>query len=312
MMKKKGSGFNDEVVTPGPQSGEPHTPTPQEELTFEAAYKKHLAEAKAIAEHEIVEFKGYDALVLGNAIRGVVEVVGAEGDFLHADALKHLQVKGAELRAAIGIAQGFSFVSLLVDRDVSSDGAIERQYVVVAPARRKLLAAAESLVASGVIDDADVAPVRPGHGKRDAGEDVLKLVSLFRKRAKAIAGKHPITAAELDAAEQAASALLMLVKPAGAVRERKLPADAIEHIELRARFWTLLNRRYELLWKVGAWIWGWKVDEHVPALLSRKLGSRRSGDAATGSTGAVKDAVAAGGEPAAAPKRKARASKRRK
>ena len=42
------------------------------------------------------------------------------------------------------------------------------------------------------------------------------------------------------------------------------------------RFWTLVNHRYDVLWRSGAWIFGRAVDEQVPPILSRDLGPRKA------------------------------------
>ena len=179
-----------------------------------------------------------------------------------------------ELRAAVVLAKAFSWANLLIDRDIASDGTAPALAKTVAVHRRKLMKTAEALVEADLLADAELQPIRPGHGPRDAAQDVTRLVAIFRKHAKKFAGKHPISEAELDQAEKDGADLWVRLNPEGAVQVKRLPQAVQADIEIRDRLWTLLLRRYEMAWKAGAMVWGWAVDEHVPALRARQAGKR--------------------------------------
>ncbi len=250
------------------------TLTAQQKTTFEAAYKHHLAEAKALPDHAVIPFAGNPDLVLGNVQRGAGVVVGLDGEFLHADIIRALGFKPEQLRAVVVLAQAFSWASLLINRDIASDGTTQALITRVMKHRRRLMTTAEALVESNLLDDAELDPIRPGYGPRDGAKDVTRLVALFRAHAKTIAGKHPIGEADLAQAEEDASDLWMRLNPEEAVQVKKLPEKVQKDIELRDRFFTLLYQRYEQLWKIGAVVWGYDVDEHVPALRARQAGRR--------------------------------------
>lgn len=285
--------MNDKTKKPrGGKSGEAaggdvaaETLTTQQKTTFEAAYKQHLAEAKAIPNHEVMSFAGNPDLVLGNVQRGVGAVVGLDGEHLHADIIRALSFKPEQLRAAVVLAQAFSWANLLINRDIASDGTTQALITKVMKHRRRLMAAAESLAESNLLDGAELDPIRPGHGPRDGAQDVTRLVAIFRAHEKRIAGKHPLGEADLAHAEADASDLWMRLNPEEAVQVKKLPEKVQQDIDVRDRFWTLLHRRYEKIWKIGAVVWGYDVDEHVPALRARQAGKRAPAAAAGDSAG---------------------------
>ena len=72
-------------------------------------------------------------------------------------------------------------------------------------------------------------------------------------------------------ADEVGSKLQTLLKTKGTPADNR-PAPALATaVETRNRFWTLVYQRHEHMWRIGAWLWGHAVDEHVPPLQSRSV-----------------------------------------
>ena len=65
------------------------------------------------------------------------------------------------------------------------------------------------------------------------------------------------------------SELVALLQTSTTRKRAKANASLDEALDHRDRLWTLLHDGYEGVWKMGAILWGRRVDEHVPPLLSR-------------------------------------------
>lgn len=241
----------------------------------EEAFECFLAEARALPVHEVEEFAFDDSIVYQNHVRGVRDVVGLEGPYRNASILAGLPVDPAWLREGPLLAQGFLFARLQINREVFSDGTIQDQLDKGYPLRRLLLDTANLLVRQGLLPDAEVAPIRPGSGKRDAANDLVRLAALFKKHWEALLGKHAIKLEQVNEAARIGSRLQTLLKGEGNKAAKLLPEPTLANIDLCNRFWTLLKKRHELLWKCGAWVFGPSVDEHVPPLLSRQRAPRK-------------------------------------
>ncbi|MFW5741538.1 MAG: hypothetical protein ACOC1F_14385 [Myxococcota bacterium] len=137
--------------------------------------------------------------------------------------------------------------------------------------RRKMLSSAHALREAGLLPEREVLPIQEGHGVVDSAGDLPQLSSLFRRHAGAIQGKHPISEDDLARADSLGTRLLEILQPGGAASTPLTNEKLEAAVDARDRLWTLLTKRYELLWKVGAWLFGYEVDDKLPRLQSRKL-----------------------------------------
>lgn len=283
---KKGTSKGTKTPAPATSHSNAHAAAggAPEEVGSEEAFQRFLAEARGLPAHEVVEFVFDDSIVYKNVEHGVRDVVGLDGPYRNAAILAKLPVDLGWLRATTVLAQGFLFAALHVDRVVFSDGTIQDQLDKGYPLRRLLLDTANLLVRQGLLPDAEVAPIRPGSGKRDAANDLVRLAALFKKHWTKLLGKHAITEPQVADAARIGSRLQTLLKGEGNKESDVLPAPMLDNIDLCNRFWTLLKKRHEVLWKCGAWVFGPSVDEHVPPLLSKKLGPRKKAEPAPGPT----------------------------
>jgi hypothetical protein len=241
-------------------------PTPSE-ATLAAAYARRREAASAVAGGDVRPLSG-DPI---QALQTVLAVVAK---------LRPLRAKLAELPgfdldeafAATDYAFGLVHAAGRVDR-LRSDGALPAQIRRARALRRTLLASAQILAASGLLPRAKVDEIGRHATTQQGVADCGTLAQLFRRKAKSIAGKHPITEAEIDEAIALSTALAREIRPAGSRRVRRATGARAEAIGLRDRFWTLLWNSYEELWRGGAYLWGRTlVAERIPRLGS---GGRR-------------------------------------
>jgi hypothetical protein len=147
--------------------------------------------------------------------------------------------------------------------------------------REIMLDGAELMAKKKLIPASEVARIRAGQGAIDSANDLVSLAALFNKYEKAIAGKHPITAEEIAEAEDIGGQLLAILKPAGG-RKKGRPDDAVAAVDARDRLWTLLVGEHAYLERLGGWLWGRALSDHVPPLQSRIVKSKKKAGKKTG------------------------------
>lgn len=253
----------------------PSAADPLPEIGAQAAYNLYLPEAQKLPDDKLAEYRVDPQLAYQNARRGAENVLAELTRIKHELPLADVEA----VRTLPQVSQGLLFAALQVNRDLGSPGTIEELLGRAYPIRRKLFKAAEALVDANVIDDDDMAPIRPGRGKVDMANDCVALAAVFRKYTKVTVGKTAITAAEIAEADEVGSKLQTLLRTKGTpVDNRPAPALAAA-IDARSRFWTLVEQRYEMTWRIGAWLWGRAVDEHVPPLQSRTVARAKAAPA---------------------------------
>ncbi|TSC26692.1 hypothetical protein [Corallococcus sp. Z5C101001] len=252
----------------GGQGGAPHATAglgpddiaELEALGSEPGYDVFLSAARAL-DGPVDECRCNIALAFHNTKRGVDSVLAREADIATLPG-----VKLDELRALPLLAQALAFAALRVQRDMraSSFGSLfERAQHL----RRKLLKTAEALAEASFLTAADVAASH-GEGHRDVVGDCLGLVALFREHEAKLAGRSPVTPEDVNEVERVAEQLRALLAAPGEGRDSSNSPLLFEATETRDRFWTLLTRRHDVLWRCGAWLFGRDVDMHVPPLQS--------------------------------------------
>ncbi|WP_147468414.1 MULTISPECIES: hypothetical protein [Corallococcus] len=232
-----------------------------EALASEPGYDAFLAPAKAL-EGALEECRSNIALAFHNTKRGVDSVLAHESEVAALPG-----VKLEELRELPLLAQGLAHAALRVQRDMraSTFGAL---FDRAQQLRRKLLKTAEALAEASFLATADVAAAHTD-GHRDVVGDCLGLVELFRQHEAKLAGRSPVTPDDVSEVERVAQQLRALLAAPGEAREGENSPLLFEATETRDRFWTLLTRRHDVLWRCGAWLFGRDVDLHVPPLQSR-------------------------------------------
>lgn len=159
------------------------------------------------------------------------------------------------------------FASQLVDRNAPK--ATRDMLTRASSLRAKLLPAAEVLVTAGLMPKHEVSRIRKGTGYLDTADDLIALARLFIEHGARISGKTTVTREEVREASELGTALRTILRPKGS-RKASLDAETAQAIENRDRLFALLVRRYDLVRRAGAWLFGVdKLGEIVPPLGSR-------------------------------------------
>ena len=173
-----------------------------------------------------------------------------------------------QIDAIAKIGRAYQFSVTQYDRAEPVPGDLRDRILKATKVRAVLFAKVDVLVLDGIIPESEVAGIRKGRGPIDTAGDCVALAALIRKYAKLIAGHVMITAEDLQTASDLGAQLLTELRSATApAKTKQLQEDA----EARDRLWTLFVQTWEQnVWRAGAWVWGRDVDDHIPALGSRR------------------------------------------
>jgi hypothetical protein len=230
------------------------------------AYEDFLPDAQTIADEDIRPFRADASVAYHNIVAGLEAITP-----LHARIQIELPtVNVAALQQLPDLALGLMFAVAQVDR--SSDGTTAVLLEKARVSRTLLLKSADALVAADIIPAHSVDRIREGNGPIDLAQDNVDLAALFTKHDTVIAGKTPVTAAQVVEAATIGTELLKRLKRKGT----KSKDSAIDEVNIRDRMWTLLVTRFRELRRVGLWFWMADVDDHVPALQSRTISRKKT------------------------------------
>ncbi len=232
----------------------------------EGAFQHFLTMAPPVDSGAALTFRSDPHLAQHNILRGLEAVLEQQQRI--AQELPFVEID--RLRELVPLSHAVVFAAAQVNR--APEATMLRDLMPEAyQLRRKLLTSAVALAEAGLIPEREVRAIEEGRGQIDAAGDLTQLPPLYRRHREAIAGKHPVSVADLDRAEQLGQQLLELLRPGAATGPRNVNPKLVASVEARDRLWTLLVGRYELLWRTGAWLFGQKVDEKVPPLQSRRV-----------------------------------------
>jgi hypothetical protein len=232
------------------------------------AFNKFLAEAQALPAGSILPFRADPALVV-QIVRDAVRAVLSRGTRIREELPS---VQPSDFADVLELAQALASgaIKLLeVKRDPDSDASASELLTRAYAVRKKLLARAMAVAEAGLVPVADVRAIQAAQGRADAGNDCAALASLFERHAAELGARSGVTPEDIQAARTIGSKLQARLKPQQPGRPGAPAPEVAAAVEARDRLWTLLNQRYELVWRVGAWLFGRAVDQHVRALPSR-------------------------------------------
>lgn len=246
-----------------PAQNEPEDVPELETISSQMAYEAFITAAKAIDPGLIEECCADVVLTYHTVMRGVESVVGSGAVMVG----KLPNVNVEELSMLPRLAQGLAFAALQVQRELQS-ASFGMLFERAQQLRRKLRKAADALAEAGLLAEADIDEVRL-NAPREPLDDCMGLAALFRRNEARITGRSPVTALDIRETEQVAEKLRTLLGQQGDGSDGGTPS-LVKVIEMRDRFWTLLNQRHDMLWRCGAWLFGRAVDERVPPLPTRQ------------------------------------------
>ena len=229
------------------------------------AFENFLPEARTLTR--AIPLRADAALAQKNVARGVEAVMRYRVKIRRE--LPSVDVDS--LRTLPELARATVYAAHEVERAAPPKTNLREQLKRARELRELMLSSAESLAAAGIFPASDVAKIRSGLGPIDSARDCVALAELFRENLQAVKGKTPVDRRAIDEAAHLGAELLTRLKPTGGARVRGSLADLVAS---RDKLWTLLLRRHELLWKVGAYLFGHEVERRVPPLQS-KGGTRK-------------------------------------
>jgi hypothetical protein len=230
--------------------------------------------AEALPARDIVEFSS-DASLIYHNLRAGAEAVLKEEARIRAELMT---VRIDDLREAMLVAQALIFAAAQVPLTMRGTGTTAELVARAYELRSTLIENAQPLVRAGLLPAAPFREILKGRGKLDAANDCVDLTQLFRDHWPALEGKTVVTPEMLTDAAQVGSTLQTIILPGRAVRRRQVSPQTAAAAIIRDRIWTLLRQRYDLIWRVGAWLWGPEVEERVPALQSAVARRRADSD----------------------------------
>jgi len=231
----------------------------------EKAYKKHLPAAQALTADAILPFRLDLDLALTNVATGVNVIAAHELEIP-----AHLpKLDLAALLALPELAVATKFAALRAEQETPGESVLQAKLSTAARLRAKLLSSAKALAEQGLIPEAEVSAIVTGRGARDRAEDCISLADLFRKHAQAIAGKHPVTAAQIDEAAEIGAFLVTHLRPTNA--PKGAPAAPSPAVDIRNRLATLLVREHARLQAVAHYFHADDWEELAPPLGARSV-----------------------------------------
>lgn len=157
------------------------------------------------------------------------------------------------LRELPDVALALVFAAAQVDRGAPAPAELRALMVEGYALRELLLSVAAGLATAGLLPERDVARIREGRGGIDAAQDNVDLGALFGAHAAALKGKSPVTAAQVKRAAELGSRLLQVLKPDVMKKGDKTSKEVRAAALVRDQMWTLLDNRWNDLWRCGAY-----------------------------------------------------------
>jgi hypothetical protein len=246
---------------------------------MEAAFKELLPKAEALADGEVISFPGDADLAQHNAKEATKVVLDRQADLGGKFSDQEIQTMAETPKVAAATVFASNRVSFMV---TDSPKEIAEKMVRARKVRKILLLGAQACAEAGHIPTKDVRTIEKGRGFRDVATDDVDLAALYRKYPAELENRTPATPEMIQEAAELGTELLSKIKPSRAFSEKIKPEELTAAMAIRDRFWTLLVQHHEAVWKAGAHLFGRAVDDHVPALLSRKRAPKPREEAPTG------------------------------
>lgn len=181
----------------------------------------------------------------------------------------------------------------------ASTGEIARRVAAQSKLRTPMLMMLEVFAdpAVGLADPDRVQALRSGNGHLKRSHDAVGIAAYFNELGPAVVGKHPFTAAQIQALASEGQWLIQQLTPRAAV---PVPTGPDAAAVIRDALWTLLSDRYDQLRAVMSVVVGLReVDTHVPQI-GKRLAAKQTEE--EGSTSEESTASTTTTTPAKGPK----------
>jgi hypothetical protein len=222
------------------------------------AFDRFSREVSHLDRRELLRMKGDPRVAFSAVERGLSQVMAQSATVV----AELPAVRLDELVELLELSRALVFAADQVQTREGADKEIETASKRLKAVRKHLVRSAESAVKAGALD-ADAVGTAKGKG-RDRGADLAKacrsLATLLGSHTPEGKRKARDLTRRIEQANEAAGLLDEAISRGGSVEEAE---------EMRDRLWTLLNERWDRVWRVGAYLFGQRVHERVPALQSR-------------------------------------------
>lgn len=253
------------------EAAQPAEPSAFEEAAgFDSSYQRFASEAGAVDDADVQVLNANPMVLFHNARTGAKAVLALRAR-IEADP-DAPRVDFARIEATVLVGEAAVFAARAASIAVAVRSGVVEKTATVYELRELLLTNALGLVKAKAVTSEEAKKldlIIKGKGPIDAAQDCIDLSAWFRRNESAVRGKTPITAAHLESAVRTASELLHTLAPDG-VEVASSGDDAVyEAARMRDRMVSLLARYHAYVGRIGGWLWGLDVADHVPALRAR-------------------------------------------
>lgn len=245
-----------------------------EKTRAERAIEARRNEAMAIPADGVDPFQQNAVLIKQNVDAGY-KVLKPHLEKLRKQLPREVNEKIERIRET---ALALIFVTAIAAREAKAPPTAREALNSVYKFRRLFLRSAEALVEAGLLDANRVNLIKEGSGAKDAVDDVIALVDLFRDEPE-LRALTPIKESALLEASELTAAMSPSLKVPGSRVEKEKPVPT-KNAELRDRLWTLLKDEWDAVFAAGALLWGTKVTRHLSPLQSRSRTPSSTGQTA--------------------------------
>lgn len=247
----------------------------EEPQASQNAFDSFSGAARALDHRDVQKMRGNAARAWDRARRGVRAVLERKAT-IGAELPRH---PVSDLERVPDIALGLMFAELEVKRAKRAASQREETVDRARRLRKKMQRWADVLAEQGLVSEGTMGAVRGGDAPADVAEDCVTLARALAPHvdtARRLAGKgkkkRAPSAKKLAAAAELGSELARALQAGSGHRGGNDGVPSLDDAEeMRDRLWTLLQQRYQDVWRVGAYLYGPAVDERLPRL-GRKRG----------------------------------------
>jgi hypothetical protein len=241
---------------------------PTEFKESEEAYQAFLSEAQALEASEVIPFRADELIALYNVKTAQKNILDRKNE-LEAKKISEEELTKMAQTHSVALAMVFAVdqAETIAARPTKD---IRQKRARAGLLRRVHLLFAEGCALLGMVPLDEVETIQEGNGPTDSARDCIALSAFYRRHHKVLLNQTPSTPALQDEMAALGTELLATIIPTGAKVETITPDALRQAQDLRDRFWTLLEHRYDLLVSAATKLVGRnKVRSLVPPLQSR-------------------------------------------
>lgn len=236
------------------------------EIGQRAAFDKHLPEAMALPEDEVVPTR-FDVNLAFDNVQIGLRSLEAERDRLYA-------MPGVEadiLDKIRGYSLALLFATRRVDQTVDRKEAADVDLRELRFLRALMLDGYRNAARKGLVPKEPLEAIVKGNAStnEDASSDCIDLAALYHQHWNALRDTTPVTMDDVKRAEQLAGRVRDLIALEGGVFG-KSTEDVKKAADVRNRFGVLLVRAHDIVLSAAPFLFGKTWKDHVPTRQSRR------------------------------------------